>query len=118
MSPPLALAIVLLVSSCVTWRPYGLEPGPVAEQSLPYLLRATRHDSSRMMLTAPFLRADTLYGRIKRDTVSLPVTQILRLERESLSLDRTLAVAIGAPVMALGVTYLVVCGNNDCSPEY
>ena len=110
--------MVLLVSGCVTWRPYDLEPGPVAEESLPYLLRATRHDSSRMVLTEPFVRADTLYGRIKRDTVSLPVTEILRLEREHLSLERTLAVAIGVPVMALGVTYLVVCGNNDCSPEY
>jgi hypothetical protein len=110
--------MVLLVGGCVTWRPFDLEPSPSADKSLPYLLRATRHDSSRIVLTAPFVRANTLYGRMRRDTVSLPVSEILRLERERLSLDRTLAIAIGVPVMALGVTYLVVCGSNDCNPGF
>jgi hypothetical protein len=112
------LGMALVVSSCVTWRPY--EPGPAtsAGKSLPYLLRATRQDSSRIVLTTPFMRADTLYGRLRRDTVSLPVTEIVRLERERLSLDRTLALVIGVPAMALGVTYLVVCGSNDCNPGF
>ncbi len=50
-------------------------------------LRATLADSTRVELTSPFMRADTLYGRSgpKRDTLGLAVTDVRRLERERLS---------------------------------
>ena len=114
------VAIVLLLSACAAWRPYELAPDPTANRPLPYLLRATRVDSSRVILTAPFMRADTLYGqkRVRGDTIALPVSEIVRLERERLILDRTLAVAIGVPAVALGITYLIVCVSNDCNPGF
>jgi hypothetical protein len=113
-------AMVCLLWGCATWRPYELGPDVAAGRPLPHLLRATSQDSSRVVLTDPFLRADTLYGlkRVRGDTLALPVTQIRHLERERLSLDRSLALGIGVPVMALGVTYLLVCGNNDCNPGF
>jgi len=109
-----------LVYSCATWRSYELGPEVSAGKALPHLLRATRQDSSRVVLTAPFTRADTLYGRkrVRGDTVALPMTEIIHLERERLSLDRTLALTIGVPVVTLGVTYLLVCGSNDCNPGF
>ena len=114
------LAMILPLWGCVTWRSYELAPDTGAGKSLPHLLRATRVDSSRVILTSPFMRADTLYGqkRVRGDTIALAVSEIIHLERERLSLDRTLALTIGVPAMALGVTYLLVCGNNDCNPGF
>jgi hypothetical protein len=103
---------------CAIWRPYDAGPGLSPGQSLPYQLRATRADSSRLALTTPFVRADTLYGRVRGDTVGVPLAEIVRLERERVSPGRTAAVLIGVPAVALGVTYLIVCGSNDCSPDY
>ena len=84
----------------------------------PYTLRATLSDRSRLALTAPFVRADTLYGRVRGDTVGVPVAEVFGLERQRISPERTAAVLIGVPAVALGVTYLVVCGSNECSPDY
>lgn len=95
------IGITLGTSGCVTWRPYDLRPEFTAGQSLPHRLRATRADSSRISLTAPFVRADTLYGRMRADTVGLRITDIAYLERERLSLERTAAMVVGVPAVAL-----------------
>ncbi len=116
----MTLCVGCLLSSCATWRPYELarEAGPGSP--FPHLLRVTRQDSSRVVLTAPYMRADTLYGlkRVRGDTLALPTKQIIHLEHEELSLGRTLAVGLGVPALALGVTYLLVCVENDCSPDF
>ena len=106
------------VGGCATWRPYDSGPGLSAGQALPYRLRATREDSSRLALTTPFVRADTLYGRVRGDTIGVPLAEIIHLERERVSPERTVAVLIGVPAVALGVTYLIVCGSNDCTPGF
>ncbi len=113
-------AIALLLSACVAWRPYelGQEAGPGSP--FPHLLRVTRQDSSRIVLTAPYVRADTLFGlkRVRGDTLAVPKALIARLEHERLNLGRTLAVAIGVPALAFGVTYLLVCVEHDCNPGF
>jgi hypothetical protein len=106
------------LGGCATWRAYELTPGPGVEQSLPYRLRATREDSARIALTSPFVRADTLYGRVHGDTVAVPLEEIVGLERERISLGRTIGAVIGIPAVALGVTYLILCGDGECQPTY
>ena len=117
-SSRVCLLLGFLVAGCATWRPYDTGAGLSAGQSLPYRLRATRQDSTRLALTAPFVRADTLYGGRGGDTVAVALAEITRLERERVSIERTLGVAIGIPVVALGITYLVVCGSNQCNPGF
>jgi len=112
------LVMMTAVGGCINWRPYQLGPGSTAATPLPYLLRATGQDSSRIVLTRPFVQADTLYGFIRRYTISLPVSGVVRLERERLNLGRTLALAIGVPALALGVIYLVACVDHDCTPGF
>jgi hypothetical protein len=114
------MSTACLLWGCVTWRPYEVGQDDGRGNAFPHLLRVTRHDSSRVVLTAPFVRDDTLYGlrRMRGDTLAFPMTQIVHLERERLSLGRTLAVGIGIPAAALGITYLVVCVDNDCSPGF
>ena len=109
-----ALLLSLPVGGCATWRSYDPGPGLSAGQSLPYYLRATREDSSRMVLTAPFVQADTLYGHSQGDRVGVPVAEIVYLERQRVHAGRTAAVVVGVPAVALGVTYVILCGINSC----
>ncbi len=115
-----ALALGLSLAGCFSWRPW--EPAAPLSPSagLPYRLRATLGDSSRVQLTSPFVRADTLYGRSgpTRDTVALAVTEVRGLERERFSVWRTLGLTVGAPAVALVVLYAVICGDGDCKPTY
>jgi hypothetical protein len=114
------------LGGCVTWRPY--EATLSEGQPLPSSLRATRRDSSQVSFTDPVIRGDTLYGRVAQgrpmygrawgDSVGLPVADIAHLERERVSIGRTLGVVVGVPAAFLGVTYLVVCFNGCPQPTY
>jgi hypothetical protein len=110
--------VVLTLSACFTWRPYDAGSGSLAGEHLPNRLRVTRQDSTRVALTRPFLHSDTLFGRSQRDTIAVPVADIAFLERERFSITRTLGAVVGVPAAALGLTFLVVCGEGDCEPTY
>ncbi len=87
-------------------------------QSLPRRLQATGRNGRRIVLTAPFLRSDTLFGRVDDDTVGVPLANIATIEREHLSIERTLGLALGVPIAAAGLTYLIVCGQGQCEAHY
>ena len=108
---------LLIAAACATWRPYESNPKLQPDQSLPHQLRAVRSDSSRLELTDPFVRADSLYGRASEKMVALPLIDVARLERSSISGWRTAAL-VGVPVVGLGLVYLVACGNGECDPDY
>jgi hypothetical protein len=113
-----ALAVILLLlTGCYTWRPYEVGPMLIPGQSLPQHLRATRHDSTRVTLTAPFVRSDTLFGHLDGDTVAVPGPAIASLERLRFSIERTLGLAL-VPAAALGLGYLIVCGDRGCETHY
>jgi hypothetical protein len=112
---PAILSIVL--GGCATWRPYDstLSDG----QRLPSYLRVTQRDSSQVGLIAPFVRGDTLHGWTEADSVGVPVAEIARLDRERVSVPRTLGVVVGVPAALLGVAWVVVCGSHGgCQPTY
>jgi hypothetical protein len=113
-----ALAVlVLLLTGCYTWQPYEHGPMLIAGESLPHSLRATRRDSTQVTLTAPFLRSDTLFGHLDGDTVAVPVPDIARVQRLGFSTVRTLGLVL-VPAAALGLTYLIVCGERGCESHY
>lgn len=109
---------LLATGACATWRPYDTGPSLQPGHSLPYQLRATRSDSSRIAVTDPFIRSDTLYGRIQGDTVEVPLADVARLERSCISAWRTAGVLVGVPAVGLGLAYLIVCVVGDCQPDY
>ena len=109
--------LLMALGGCATWRPYEAAPPLRPGHSLPHYVRATRPDSSRLALTAPFVRADSLYGRERGDTVGLPLAEIVRLERQRISVRRTAGLMVGAPVVLLGLTYLIVCADG-CQGDY
>ena len=117
MIKPLVLLLGLTLGGCVSWRPYEAGPSLGAKRHLPTRLRATRQDSTRLVLAAPFVRGDTLYGRVQDDTIGVSMEEIARLEWERLSGGRTAGLLLGVPAV-LGLTYLFVCGSRQCEPIY
>lgn len=114
-----AAALALALAGCATWHPW--EPAaPLAQSSdLPYRLRATMADSTRVVLTAPFVRADSLYGRPSpRDTAAFSLSAVRGLERERFSLWRTVGATVGVPVLALGAVFVIVCGDGQCQGDH
>lgn len=109
---------LLATGACATWRPYEAGPNLQPGQSLPYQLRATRSDSSRIAITDPFIRSDTLYGRTRGDTIAVPLADVAGLERSRIDGLRTIGVLVGVPAVGLGVAYLVLCVVGDCQPDY
>lgn len=99
-----ALAFTLSGAGCFSWSPYE-SPAPLSQAiGLPSRLRVTLADSSQAELNSPFVRADTLYGRLgpRRDTLAVAVTAVHGLEHERLSVWRTVGVTtVVAPAAAL-----------------
>lgn len=109
--------LTLSVTGCATWRPYGAASDIGPGQELPYRLRAERTDSSRVTLISPFTRGDTLFGRVQKDTLGIPLADIARLERERMAWDRTALMVVGVPAAALGLAYAILC-SSSCEADY
>ena len=108
----------LILAACTTWRPIPPDLRITPTAPLPRGVRVTRPDGSRVMMVWPRVRGDTLYGVWYRDTVRVPLADVSRLEREQLSLPRTLALGVGLPVAVIGSLYLIMCGSGQCRPDY
>jgi hypothetical protein len=109
--------LLVLIAACASWQTYDSARMLRPAQSLPYQLRATRADSSRTELTAPFVRSDSLYGRVRGDTVGIPLADVASLERSRISPLRTAALVVGVPVVGFGLAFLVLC-EMDCEADY
>ncbi len=104
-----ALTAVALLG-CVSWHPIDLTPSSIRSHQLPFRVRVTRVDSTRVTVLAPFMRADTLYGRVARDTIGIPVSAIGHAEREQSHLIITTVMVLVTPIAFLATLYFVGCG--------
>ena len=105
----------LTLAACSTWQPFAAALERPEPTRLPYALRITRTDGSRVTLLAPFVRGDTLYGRIGRDTLLIPLQQVRQLERQQFRVGRTIALVLAVPV-GFVLVYLIRCGDSGCGP--
>lgn len=104
-----ALTAVALIG-CATWHPIRLAPGSRPPRVLPFVVRVARTDSTRVTLLAPFVRGDTLYGRVARDTVGIPLSAIGHAERQQTHLLITVAMVLAAPIVFVAALYVLSCG--------
>ena len=95
------LGLALLLGSCTYWEPYP-PPAPATSSRLPSSLRAASDTGASVLLIEPFVRADTLFGRVGRDTARLPLGQVRQLQRQRVHGLRTLGLIAG--VSAVWVT--------------
>lgn len=87
---------VYLLTSCAYWEPYPRPTPGVAPVRLPTSLRATTATGPAKVLTAPFVRADTLFGRRAGDTVGIALQELRVLERPRLHALRTVGLVVAA----------------------
>ncbi len=104
-----ALTAVALLG-CASWRRIDLTQSSTGSHQLPFRVRVTRVDSTRVTVLAPFLRADTLYGRVARDTIGIPVSDIDHADRERSYFILTAAMVMVAPIAILATLWYVGCG--------
>jgi len=114
---PLCCVTALALAACSTWRPLAEGLDAARPTRLPYSLRVTRVDGSRATLLAPFVRGDSLHGRVLRDTLSIPLTEIQGLEQDRFSVARGVALVLALPAAFL-VVYVIRCGNEGCGLDY
>jgi hypothetical protein len=101
-----AFIVFILVAGCTRWEPYRL-PAP-SESTLPLSLRIWSPAGPRMVLTKPFLRADSLFGHHRVDTVGVAVSTIERVERPRIDALRTVGTVVGG--LAAWVTVGILGG--------
>lgn len=100
--------MVVLLLGCAHWEPYPL-PAPAPEAPrLPTSLRVWAAARAPTVLVWPRVRADTLYGSSRGDTLAIPLSAVRRLERQRLDVGRTVAAVAGG--LALWITAALLGG--------
>jgi hypothetical protein len=107
----LLAGMALLSGGCTYWEPY---PSPSVAPPLfrlPSSLRAASDTGTPLLLLEPFVRADTLFGRVGGDTVGLPLQQVRELRRPRVDGLRTLGLIVG--VSAVWITAGLLGGGLE-----
>lgn len=102
----------LALAGCMTWHPVDLASTPSPDTGLPYVLRITRTDSARVTVLSPHVRGDTLYGRVVRDTIGIPLARIRVAERQRFNPLGTVVLVIAVPVAFIVTWYVIHCGAS------
>jgi hypothetical protein len=84
--------LLILLMGCSHWEPYAAPTVPVPD--LPSSLRVWTRGGANV-LVQPFVRGDTLYGRLGSDTLVIPLSAVQRFERPRLEVGRTVATVVG-----------------------
>ena len=114
---PLSCLAALALAACSSWRPFTEGLDQTRTTKLPYAVRVTRLDGSRTTLLGPFFRGDSLHGHVGRDTLSLSLLEVRRVERDRFSITRSVALVLAVPAAFLAV-YLIECRDHRCRPQY
>jgi hypothetical protein len=103
--------VAFLSGGCTYWEPYPSPAPGLASPHLPSSLRAASDTGASLLLVEPFVRADTLFGRVGRDTVGLPLLYVRQMERQRVDGLRTLGLIVG--VSAVWITAGLVGGGLE-----
>ena len=96
------VGVAVLLGSCTYWEPYPRPAPAPPSPRLPSSLRAASDSGPPLLLVEPFVRADTLFGRVGRDTVGLPLERLHEIQRQRVHGLRTLGLIAG--VSAVWIT--------------
>jgi hypothetical protein len=98
------LACVLL-PGCTSWKPYGHPSETASLARLPAMLRVIRDDEPALVLAAPFVRADSLFGRRGGDTVGMVLSELRAVQRPRVHAARSLILllSVAAAWISLGL---------------
>ena len=118
------IAVVLLLlylPACTSWQVGKPSPEEFLENEQPEKVRVTQTNGSRVELVAPKVRADSLVGTVKGDTVSIALSEVQKVEVKEADSTRTGILVAG--IMAWTVVSVVLfvsamedfpCGDQGC----
>jgi len=97
-----ALLLVVCLPACTSWQVGKTSPEQLFAEDPPDRVRVTRTDGSRMELLAREVRADTLVGTVRGDTLetAIPLAYITKLEVQEEDNTKTILLAL-TPVWLL-----------------
>ena len=100
-----SVAFAALLGACTRWETV---PTLVASAELPSSIQVWSTDGARTVLSTPFVRQDTLYGRSAGDTVEIALARIERVARPRLDGAKSAGTLVGglAAWLALGLLTL------------
>ena len=99
-----AWAVAVLLTGCTRWESYRVPTAPAPR--LPSYLRVSAPGQDSLVLLEPFVRRDTLFGRLGSDTLGIAVPTIERLERPRLDGLRTFGVVVGGLATWIGLYFV------------
>jgi hypothetical protein len=87
--------VTLFLGACTYWEPYSLPASPSWAPSLPSSLRVASEPGHPILLVEPFLKRDTLFGRVGPDTIGIPLHGARDVQRQRVDGLRTLGLIVG-----------------------
>ena len=100
--------LATLAAGCTTWRVQWISPETVIQRDQPSVVEVTRVDSSRVVVHAPHIVGDSLFGDVDGAVESVALTQIayVAVRRGDGAANSSLTL-VGALAALLGLSAIV-----------
>ena len=102
------LLFVAVLTGCRTWQPITVAPGPVIAETRPDGVRIVRTDGTRIDISQPQVRADSIVGFDGFDPVGAPFSEVSSVEVPRWSVPRTTALIVAQASLVLHLFALIV----------
>jgi hypothetical protein len=111
-----ALALLIAyVPACHTWRLESVRPADVIAAQSPSQVRVTLMSGKQLVLRQPVVVSDSLAGRSRRDTVAIPLREVVALETRQTKGAVTGLTILGGVLGGLALLFGIGCAASDCS---
>jgi hypothetical protein len=99
---------------CRTWQPVEAAPSLAIAEARPEAVRLVRGDGTRVMVSRPLVRADSIVGYDGFDVVGAPLSDVHSVELQRWSVPRTAGFLVVQASVVLHVFALIV----QAQPHY
>ena len=106
--------LLVLLAGCRTWRTVEMAPGPAILETRSETVRLRRSDGTRVMVSQPQVRADSIVGFDGFDIVGAPLADVSAVEVQDWSGPRTVGFVVAQASIVLHLFALIV----QAQPHY
>jgi hypothetical protein len=105
---------LIALPGCRTWQPLEAAPGPAIAEARPEAVRVVRADGTRLTVSRPSVRADSIVGYDGFDQVGAALADVQSVELQRWSAPRTAGFLVAQASLVLHVLALIV----QAQPHY
>jgi hypothetical protein len=110
------LLLLTYLPACSTWQVGTPTPAQFVEQKKPHSIRVTRTDGSRITLTSPMVRNDSILGNSgagdPEHSVALALSDVQQVEVRKIATGKTLLL-VGGILVAVAIIGCAASGDSD-----